>query len=69
MLPLQLWRTNSPRHAQTALTYGKIIINEKYLPVRHKTIKPSTELGGVLGGEKYVVHRMLFKVRARSFFC
>jgi hypothetical protein len=42
-------------------SYGKIIINEKYLPLKHKTIKPSTDMGGVLGGEKYVVHRMLFK--------
>lgn len=46
---------------KTALAYAKIIINERYLPVRHKTIKPSSNLGGILGGEKYVVHKMLFK--------
>lgn len=40
--------------------YGKIIISEYYLPVHHKTIKP-IELGGVLGGQKYVVHNILFK--------
>lgn len=45
---------------KTAMTYGKIIINEKFLPTKYKTIKPR-EMGGVLGGEKYIVHKMLFK--------
>eukprot|EP01127_Copromyxa_protea_P011133 TRINITY_DN2779_c1_g2_i1.p1 TRINITY_DN2779_c1_g2~~TRINITY_DN2779_c1_g2_i1.p1 ORF type:complete len:1346 (-),score=201.42 TRINITY_DN2779_c1_g2_i1:119-3904(-) len=43
-----------------ATSYGKIIISEYYLPVKNKTIKP-IELGGVLGGQKYIVHNILFK--------
>jgi len=42
----------------TAKTYGKIIISERYL--EEKTIKPLS-LGGMAGGEKYIVHNILFK--------
>ena len=36
-----------------AQSYGSIIISERHLPVEMKTIRPSTSLGGVAGGEKY----------------
>jgi len=39
---------------------GKVIISEKYLPVEKKTIKP-VSLGGVIGGEKFIVNSILFK--------
>ena len=48
-----------------AQTYGRIIISEVYLPVRKKTIKP-LNLGGVAGGDKYVVHNILFKFAVDS---
>eukprot|EP01102_Stenamoeba_stenopodia_P007672 TRINITY_DN2166_c0_g4_i2.p1 TRINITY_DN2166_c0_g4~~TRINITY_DN2166_c0_g4_i2.p1 ORF type:complete len:974 (+),score=252.47 TRINITY_DN2166_c0_g4_i2:436-3357(+) len=41
-----------------AKTYGRIIISERYL--KSKTIKP-LQLGGLAGGEKYVVHNIMFK--------
>lgn len=44
------------------LSYGKIIISEKYLPSYKKTIKPST-IGGVAGGAKFVIRDILFKVK------
>eukprot|EP01113_Clastostelium_recurvatum_P028334 TRINITY_DN3429_c0_g1_i2.p1 TRINITY_DN3429_c0_g1~~TRINITY_DN3429_c0_g1_i2.p1 ORF type:complete len:2680 (+),score=686.41 TRINITY_DN3429_c0_g1_i2:120-8159(+) len=44
-----------------AITFGKIIISEAYLPNRFKTIKPVSNLGGQAGGEKYVYHGVLFK--------
>jgi tetratricopeptide (TPR) repeat protein len=44
----------------SSATYGKIIISELYLPVSQKTIRPSS-LGGVAGGEKYIVHNIIFK--------
>ena len=45
-----------------ALQYGKVIISEKYLPPELKTIKPKTkELGGIAGGEKYIVQDILLK--------
>jgi hypothetical protein len=43
-----------------ATAYGKIIISEYYLPYKQKTIKP-VALGGLMGGQKYVVHNILFK--------
>ena len=43
-----------------ARTFGKIIITEAFLPVEKKTIKPRT-IGGIVGGEKYIVHSILFK--------
>jgi hypothetical protein len=44
-----------------ASVYGRIIISERFLPVEHKTIKPSAALGGTAGGLKYVCGGMLFK--------
>ncbi|PRP78266.1 hypothetical protein PROFUN_13876 [Planoprotostelium fungivorum] len=44
-----------------AKTFGKIIISERYLHAKHRTINPTTEVGGVAGGEKYVYHGILFK--------
>ena len=41
-----------------ARTYGKIIISEKFSS--QKTIQP-LNLGGIAGGEKYIVHNILFK--------
>ena len=49
-----------------AQTYGRIIIAERYLPVSEKTIKP-VDLGGVAGGEKYIVHNILFKFAVDSY--
>eukprot|EP01087_Luapelamoeba_hula_P014241 TRINITY_DN4145_c0_g1_i4.p1 TRINITY_DN4145_c0_g1~~TRINITY_DN4145_c0_g1_i4.p1 ORF type:complete len:1436 (-),score=334.66 TRINITY_DN4145_c0_g1_i4:290-4597(-) len=43
-----------------AETYAKIIINELSLAWEHKTIKP-VNVGGIAGGEKYVVHGIMFK--------
>ena len=51
--------------ADTALTYGKIIISEAALPLHQKTIKPAM-LGGVAGGDKFVVHGILFKFACDS---
>jgi len=45
---------------QAAQTYGRIIISEVYLPHNRKTIPPLA-LGGVAGGQKYIVHNILFK--------
>lgn len=44
-----------------AMTYGKVIIAEKDLEFKDKTIKPSCELPGVAGGEKYVAGGILFR--------
>jgi len=44
-----------------ATVYGKIIISEYYLDVSSKTIKPNYDLPGYMGGQKYVVHNILFK--------
>jgi hypothetical protein len=43
-----------------AKRYGKIIISENGLPVNNKTIKPA-KMGGVIGGQKFVVQGILFK--------
>ena len=37
-----------------------MIISEVCLPIEQKVIKPVT-IGGSAGGEKYVVHNILFK--------
>jgi tetratricopeptide (TPR) repeat protein len=52
---------------ETARTYGKLIISEIHLPLEQKTIRPLT-LGGVLGGAKYVVRGILFKIPDGSMF-
>ncbi|KAH3763191.1 Histidine kinase [Pelomyxa schiedti] len=44
----------------TSTTFGKIIIAERYISEERKTIKP-VKLGGIAGGEKYIVHNILFK--------
>lgn len=44
-------------------SYGRIIISEAHLPVSERTVKP-TSLGGVIGGQKYLVQGMgLFLAR------
>ena len=43
-----------------ASTYGKIIISEVHLSNKHKTVRP-VKIGGVAGGDKYIVHGILFK--------
>jgi len=43
-----------------ATSYGKIIISEHFLPNEKKTIQPQS-LPGIIGGEKFMVHNILFK--------
>ena len=38
----------------SALTFGQIIIAERFLADHQKTIKPEPSLGGMAGGEKYM---------------
>lgn len=45
----------------SAVRYGQIIISEVYLPPSKKTIRPNESIGGVIGGEKFVVQNILFK--------
>ena len=45
----------------TARTYGRVIISELDLPYGSKTVRPLV-IGGVLGGSKYIVRGVLFKV-------
>ena len=52
---------------ETARTYGRVIINEMHLPVEAKTVRP-LKLGGVLGGHKYVVRGVLFKIPNGEMF-
>ena len=44
-----------------AVRYGRIIISEVHLPSHKKTIRPDSSVGGVIGGEKFIVHNILFK--------
>ncbi len=44
----------------TAKMYGQLIISERALPLWEKSIKP-VRLGGVAGGDKYLVGGILFK--------
>lgn len=53
--------TISQDFVQTAILYGKIIISEVFLPDEHKTIKPTSSVGGNAGGEKYLFNGILFK--------
>lgn len=48
-------------------SYGKIIMEEAHLPKQLKTITP-VQVGGIAGGEKYIIRGILFKVRIRSVF-
>ncbi|MBA2307191.1 hypothetical protein H0W26_03615, partial [Candidatus Dependentiae bacterium] len=43
-----------------AINYGRIIIKERKLPIHLKTIQPAN-LGGIAGGDKYIVQGILFK--------
>lgn len=45
----------------TATLYGKILISEKYLPENCRTFK-ACDIGGVAGGEKFLVQNILFKI-------
>jgi hypothetical protein len=45
----------------SAKTYGKIIISERFLPDDKKTIKPQPEVGGKIGGIKYVHAGIFYK--------
>ena len=40
--------------------YGRIVVAERHCAAHAKTVRPAA-LGGVAGGEKYVVHNILFK--------
>lgn len=44
-----------------ASSFGRIIISEYNVPPHSKTIKP-IGIGGILGGPKYIVRNILFKV-------
>ncbi|PRP80494.1 hypothetical protein PROFUN_11716 [Planoprotostelium fungivorum] len=46
--------------ADAAVLYAKIIINEIYLPDYLKTYQ-ACDIGGVAGGQKYIVQNILFK--------
>ena len=47
---------------------GKLIISEVSLPFEEKVIQPITKgLGGRAGGEKYIVHNILFKFSLDCF--
>ncbi|GAM24318.1 hypothetical protein SAMD00019534_074930 [Acytostelium subglobosum LB1] len=41
-------------------TFAKVIISERYLPNTEKTIPP-IDIGGLAGGDKFIVHGILFK--------
>ena len=45
----------------SASTYAQVICSEKHLPIEAKTIKPSADLGGFAGGEKYVCGGIVFR--------
>ena len=45
----------------TVKTYARIIISEAYLPREKKTIRPVDGSGGSGDGEKFIVHRIVFK--------
>ena len=59
--------------------YGQVIISEKFLPIHKKTLKviinpflvdicvKPLSIGGIAGGEKFIVNGILFKVKIQSF--
>ena len=54
---------------ESAEKYGQIILSELFLPAEKKTIQPQThQVGGHLGGQKYIVGDMIFKVPDASLF-
>lgn len=46
---------------QSAQMYGRVILSELHLPPSQKTIKP-VSIGGVAGGEKFLIKSILFKL-------
>ena len=65
---IQIYKTLSSlarNFSYTAELYGKIIIAEKNLPDNQKTIKP-LNLHGIIGGQKFIVHGILFKFAVDS---
>eukprot|EP01116_Phalansterium_solitarium_P021277 TRINITY_DN6548_c0_g1_i1.p1 TRINITY_DN6548_c0_g1~~TRINITY_DN6548_c0_g1_i1.p1 ORF type:complete len:1106 (+),score=432.25 TRINITY_DN6548_c0_g1_i1:73-3390(+) len=59
---------HSSNFIYTAVTYGKLIINEAFLDAKDKTIKPVPDADerGVAGGEKYVCKGIIFKFAVRT---
>ncbi len=57
----------SRKFVAVAQTYGRIIVRELHYPVERKLIKPM-DLGGVIGGEKFVIAGILFKVAKAGLF-
>ncbi|GAB5364258.1 hypothetical protein AAMO2058_000954400 [Amorphochlora amoebiformis] len=49
----------------TAVTIGKIIIQERHLPPASKTIQPK-QMGGQAGGEKFISHNIMWKFAVDS---
>lgn len=49
----------------SARLYGKIIISERYLPTKLKTIKPSL-IGGMAGGDKFIKSNCFFLTTLNS---
>ncbi len=55
------FRTIAEDFQMVATMYGRIIISEYHLPVERKTIKP-VDVGGIAGGQKFIVSGILFKM-------
>ena len=51
----------------TCKIYGRIIISERFIDTSRKTIRPSI-MGGVAGGEKYIVNNGFFFFLVFFFF-
>eukprot|EP01132_Coremiostelium_polycephalum_P000614 gene614-763_t len=51
----------------TAITYGKIIIEEAFIDEKYKTIKSVNDIGGVAGGKKLCYNGILFKFALDRF--
>eukprot|EP00471_Norrisiella_sphaerica_P001627 CAMPEP_0184483924 /NCGR_PEP_ID=MMETSP0113_2-20130426/5603_1 /TAXON_ID=91329 /ORGANISM="Norrisiella sphaerica, Strain BC52" /LENGTH=2464 /DNA_ID=CAMNT_0026864607 /DNA_START=62 /DNA_END=7456 /DNA_ORIENTATION=+ len=49
----------------TATTIGKIIIQERHLPLSLKTIEPK-QMGGQAGGQKFISHNIMWKFAVDS---
>jgi hypothetical protein len=57
----------SKNFVAVAQTYGRIIVREMHYKAERKLVKPM-DLGGVIGGEKYVISGILFKVANPGLF-
>lgn len=44
-----------------ARKYASILVEEKGLPISQRTFTPLSAAGGLAGGEKYLIHGVLFK--------